>query len=256
MPQREINILGPGKVTVESPAGATLVIPGATAPQPIQIDWKTNDNSVVELEVVIHVVELGGLNPAVYNALRWQVWSLGHGDVTIDFPPPANQNLVVVTKQRIPRWCVPARGVACRFAGRNLQLFLSNEHAGTNPIVQVSIEPVIGSSSGWRPFPNVDAGVRFTNGDRSYFPAHAAEWKLSSIFPGVDQGTPPAIPSPYLIPPEQAITLWQWSSQRTAVKEQVLPAYVLWDWQPIPMAAHSWSPTSTPTLDFIGVLYR
>lgn len=260
MTNKRISLAGAGSLDALNSMGGVVRLPGGTAPKVEEYVWSSQEGAPIDLEVLIRVLEIdppitavgkSALNDAIFPALRWQIWSMGHGDNSLDFPPPINRNLVSTTKVRVPKWPIPARGVAVRMNARHLRLFIANEQTNTEPLVEVSIQPMLTGSIDWRPFPAVDLGLRNTAGMRSFFPPHATQWRLCSSF------ADGPITTHYLVDPQSPITIFRWSMGSTATTDNTLPAGLLFDWQPIPLGAHSWSP-STATFDnvFLGAEYR
>lgn len=253
----EIVVAGAGKLQALNQYGRAFRLRGGTAPNPVEVRWSSVGDVSVDLELLIRVAEtdpgtdpagLSVLNPRVYPAIRWQVWSHGHGQLTLDYPPPVNGNLILTSKQRQPQWPVPARGVGVRLNARHLRVLLTNLQTSTNPLIEVSIEPLLAGSSQWRPFPAHDLGIRNTAGMRAYFPPLATEWRLQDVYEdltrfGVDPGTP--------------IELYEWSNAQAANVLQTIPAYMAFDWAPIPLGAHSWAPSINAVEQlFLSALYR
>lgn len=261
---KPVRVAGSTVLHVESPMGGQVRIAGGTAPEVKKFVWSTEENVSVDLEVMIRVIEVDppitspgkvALDTRIYNALRWQIWAMGHGDNTLDFPPPVNRNLISTTKVRVPKWPVPARGVLVRLKCRRMELFVSNEGTNTEPLIEVSINPTLSDTSDWRPFPNVDLGIRNTAGIRSYFPPYATQWRICNSF--TDGPVSPSLH--WLVDPQSPIEIYRWAmgNAASATLDNTLPAGLLFDWQPIPIGAHSWSP-GTATFDniLLGAEYR
>jgi hypothetical protein len=245
-------------LTTAGPFGRAINVPGAAAPVAMETIWATNDRQAVELEIMIQVLELNGLSPRVFPDLRWQIWALGHGQFTYDFPPPQNLNLLATTRGRMPRWPVPARGVAVRVAAREIKVALACSQAGANPLVAISFQPLLGSSAGWRPFPATDIGPNqvVALGERAFFPPHATEWRITPVRNGfANTGS-----SAWQIDPMQPIGLLQWGMQQgSGTTEATIPAIEVLDWAPIPLGAQSWyvpTPQRSPDPVGISALYR
>ncbi len=242
---KPVRIAGSTVIHARNPMGGVVRLPGGTSPPVKEFVFETEEHASVDLEIMIRVLEIDppieaigkvALDDHIFNAIRWQIWSLGLGDNSLDFPPPINRQLVLTTKNRIPKWPVPARGVLVRLKCRHLRLQLSNEGTNTEPLIEVSINPTLSDTSDWRPFPVADLGLRNTAGMRSFFPPYATQWRISQSFADGPSTTQ------YFVDPQSPVVLYRWSMGSVASIDNTLPAGALFDWTPIPLGAHSWSP--------------
>lgn len=260
MPSQLVVVAGVGNVVSQMPLGGTFRLPGGTAPQVMEFFYRTDNDLAIDLELMIRVLDIAppsvppsalvSISDQVFSAIRWQIWAHGHGAVELDYPPPVNGNLLATTKVRVPKWALPARGLAVRLNGRSLKVAIANEQANTNPLCQLSIHPLGSGSGSWRPFPAVDVGIRSTAGLRAWFPPHATEWRLQNTLVGAGA-------SQELVDPQSPVEVWRWSMNNTGTIDCTLFAGQLFDWQPIPLGGHSWQP-GTATFDntYLAAEYR
>lgn len=197
-----------------APAALTATLVTDT---PVELVWEIEGAPVLDLEFRLQVVQLGaGFNALnIPLSLRWQIMSLGHGDMTYDQGPFVSGT--AFGNRRAPQWPVPARGVLVRFTGRSVRARIVNNAAQTAQ-VSASFQPV-GSSAGFVPMPMFDCASSGTFG-RGWFPPGAREWRVFNFDPLED------------------ITVGAFDG--TLV--QFAPAITFATWNPIPLAAAQWVP--------------
>lgn len=221
-----VGPLQPAKIVTATAIQRELV---GDVEQPEEITYESDDRAVAALEIMIQVVQLTGAITgfSMCNDIRWQIWSLSHGEATYQIPPNMGQAASIVNpgaQVQFPQWSILARGTLVYVACRAMRLILANTRGNSSALIRASIQPLPNLPGDRIPFPTLD-GQPSASG-RGFFPFGAREWRVSPVVIGG---------------PVSLVTTYAWSNDDVPFPVRIEPVTQFMDWTPILDLEASWT---------------